>query len=138
MSRTRQGTIMPASTRCALALALATLALPATASARPLPPNYSRGDDHSPARSVSQPYADPHGVEAAPPFVPSTNSRATSSSTDTTPAAARPASPPEGGYRVAAARHDTTPWPEIAFAGVVLLASVGGLVRLRLRRRLAA
>jgi hypothetical protein len=34
----------------------------------------------------------------------------------------------------AASAGDSTPWPDIAFAGVVLLASAGGLVRLRVLR----
>jgi hypothetical protein len=53
------------------------------------------------------------------------------------PAAARPASPPEGGYQIgtAPAPDDNPAWPEIAFAGVVLLATAGGVVRVRMRRR---
>jgi hypothetical protein len=56
------------------------------------------------------------------------------------PAAARPASPPEGGYHYSpAASHDDTPaWPEFAFAGVVLLATAGGVVTVRMRRRRSA
>jgi hypothetical protein len=50
------------------------------------------------------------------------------------PAAADPASPPEGGYRQAASHDDTPAWPEIAFAGVVLLATAGGVVGVRMRR----
>ena len=52
------------------------------------------------------------------------------------PAAARPASPPEGGYQFASQHDDNTPaWPELAFAGVVLLGTAGGVVAVRLRRR---
>jgi hypothetical protein len=50
------------------------------------------------------------------------------------PAAARPAAPPEGGLRQVASHDDTPAWPEIAFAGVVLLATAGGVVRVRMRR----
>jgi hypothetical protein len=50
------------------------------------------------------------------------------------PAAARPASLPEGGYRQVASHDDTPAWPEIAFAGVVLLVTAGGVVRVRTRR----
>jgi hypothetical protein len=53
------------------------------------------------------------------------------------PAAARPASPPEGGYQVGSpsSPDDTPAWPEIAFAGVVLLGTAGGVVTVRMRRR---
>jgi hypothetical protein len=53
------------------------------------------------------------------------------------PAAARPAAPPEAGYTIGttSSPDDTPAWPEIAFAGVVLLATAGGAVRVRLRRR---
>ena len=50
------------------------------------------------------------------------------------PAAARPAAPPEGGFRQVASQDDTPAWPEIAFAGVVLLVTAGGVVRVRMRR----
>jgi hypothetical protein len=42
-----------------------------------------------------------------------------------------PAAPPEGDHQPA---DDTPAWPEIAFAGAVLLATAGGVVRVRLRR----
>lgn len=54
------------------------------------------------------------------------------------PAAARPASPPQGGYQLAASHHETPVWPEIAVTGVILLATAGGVVRVRTRRRRSA
>ena len=135
------------SSRTATGLAVALLALPATAvAAEPVPqPDQSGGGD-----SGSPPYSD----------YPPTSSRAGTTSRDLrspdaadatrageiakamehyersqpAPAAARPASPPEGDHRPAAPSDDTPAWPEIAFAGAVLLATAGGVVRVRLRR----
>ena len=96
--------------RTATGLAVALLALPATAAAQtaPLPDQSGGGDSGSPSYSVQ-----PARVEVRP-------------NPDQ-----RSAAPPEGDRRPF---DDTPPWPEIAFAGAVLLAAAGGLVRVRLRR----
>jgi hypothetical protein len=147
--------------RTATGLAVALLALPATAAAKPAQqPDQSGGGD-----SGSPSYSDYHGLGQVRPNPDQRSSAPTSSRAGTTsrdlrspdaadaaragelakamehyersqpaPAAARPASPPEGDHRPAAPSDDTPAWPEIAFAGAVLLATAGGVVRVRLRR----
>lgn len=103
--------------RTATGLAVALLALPATAAAKPAPmPDQSGGGD-----SGSPSYSDHHGLGQVRPN-PDQRSQ---------PA---PASPRKGDHRPAAPSDDTPAWPEIAFAGAVLLATAGGVVRVRLRR----
>jgi hypothetical protein len=141
--------------RTATGLAVALLALPATAAAKPAPqPDQSGGGDPG-----SPSYSDYHGLGPVRPSSAPTSSRAGTSQdlrspdaadaarageiaramehyerSQPAPAAARPASPPEGDHRPAAPSDDTPAWPEIAFAGAVLLATAGGVVRVRLRR----
>jgi hypothetical protein len=163
--------------RTALALAIASLTLPAAATARPpalpdssgagstqaLSDQYGWGQEHFIPKPYDRYYGIDRRVQPNPDqrTVAPTSSLAGSTSpqdlrnpdgTDAArageiakamehyqrsqplPAAARPASPPQGGYRQVASHDDTPGWPEIAFAGVVLLATAGGVVRVRMRR----
>ena len=134
--------------RTATGLAVALLALPATAAAKPAPqPDQSGGGD-----SGSPSYSDYHGLGQVRPNPDQRSSAPTSSRAGTSqdlrspdaadaarageiakamehhersqpaPAAARPASPPEGDHRPAAPSDDTPAWPEIAFAGAARFA----------------
>jgi len=133
--------------RTATGLTLALLALPATATAQPLA-DQSGGGEASSSQPDSSYYSwggDPHPRTAAP-----TSSLAGTTSlsfvspdaadaarageiaramehyqrSQPTPAAAKPASH----------TGDAPAWPEIAFAGIAILATASGVVRVRLRR----
>jgi hypothetical protein len=150
--------------RTATGLTLALLALPATATATPSSPSlsgFAGGGETTPAHSRSLPYRDYYGATGlvqpsqgertsspAGPTSPSISPDAADAAragdiakamehyqrSQPIPAAARPASPPDGGYRQVASDDDTPAWPEVAFAGLVLLATAGGVVRVRMRR----
>lgn len=133
--------------RTATGLTLALLALPATATAQPLAdqsgggeassspayPGYHGwgGDPHprtatptsSLAGTTSQSYVSPDAADAARAGDIAKAMEHYERSLPT-PAAAEPASP----------TGDDPAWPEIAFAGIVVLATAGGLVSVRLRR----
>ena len=136
--------------RTATGLTIALLALPATATAEPL--TDAGGGDATPDASSSQAYSDysnwggdPHPRTAAPTSsLAGTNSRSFVSPdaadaarageiaaamehyrrSQPAPATAKPASDPD----------HASAWPEIAFAGIVVLATAGGLVRVRMHR----
>jgi hypothetical protein len=134
--------------RTASGLTIALLALPATATARPA--DLTAGGQTQASHMVSLPYRDYYGAAGLPD--PGRQSFASPDAADAArageiakamehyqssqpiPAAARSASPPQGGYQLAASHHHTPAWPEIAFAGVGLLATAGGITRVRLRR----
>jgi hypothetical protein len=133
--------------RIATGLTLALLALPATATATP-PADQSGGGE----ASSSQPYSsydgwggDPHPRTATP-----TSSLAgTTSQSFVSPDAADSARageiaramehyqsslPTPAAAAPASHTGDAPAWPEIAFAGIAVLAAAGGVVRVRLRR----
>ena len=133
--------------RTATGLAVALLALPATAAAQPAPqPDLSGGGDAgSPSYSGSSAPTSSHaGTTSRDLRSPDAADAAQAGEiakamehyerSQPAPAAARPASPSEGDHRPAAPSDDTPAWPEIVFAGAVLLATAGGVVRVRLRR----
>jgi hypothetical protein len=133
--------------RTATGLTLALLALPATATAQS-PADQSGGGDALSSSSLSDYYGwggDPRPRSVAPTSsLAGTTSRSLVSPdaadaarageiaramehyerSQPAPAAAKPASP----------TGDDPAWPELAFAGIVVLATAGGLVRVRLRR----
>jgi hypothetical protein len=135
--------------RTATGLAVALLALPATAAAKPTPQLDQSGGGDSGSLSSSAPTSSRAGTTSrdlrSPDAADAARAgeiakalehyeRSQPAPAAARPAAARPASPPEGGHRPAAPSDDTPAWPEIAFAGAVLLATAGGVVRVRLRR----
>jgi hypothetical protein len=158
---------MPALTHAALALALTTLALPGTAAAQPLL-HHSRSGDRPPVQCISPTFDYYRSGELAPEpsmcgqrttssiDATSRQDLRTPDASDAAraadiaeamkryeraqpiPAAARPVPRPQDGNRAAPSNNDTTRSPEIVFGAAVLLASAGGLIHARLRRRLAA
>jgi hypothetical protein len=133
--------------RTATGLTLALLALPATATAQPLA-DQSGGGEASSSQPDSSYYSwggDPHPRTAAPTSSLAGTTSLSFVSPDAadaarageiaramehyerslpTPAAAKPASH----------TGDAPAWPEIAFAGIAILATASGVVRVRLRR----
>ena len=132
--------------RTATGPTLALLALPATAAAMP-PTDDSVGSNATPDPSSSQPFTGFFDARAGEPTsslagTTSSQSLASPDAADAAragdiakamehyqrsqpaPAAAKPASP----------TGDDPAWPEIAFAGIVVLATAGGLVRVRMHR----
>jgi hypothetical protein len=131
--------------RTATGLTIALLALPATATARPPSPDYAAGGD-----SQSQPLVQPNPDQRA---VAPTSSLAGTTSPPISPDAADAAragdiakamehyqrsQPTTLAATAASPDTDAPAWPEIAFAGVVLLATAGGVGRVRSRQRVAA
>jgi hypothetical protein len=136
--------------RTATGLTLALLALPATATAKPLTDD--GGGSATPAPSSSQPYSnrygwggDPHPRTAAP----TSGLAGTTSQSFVSPDAADAAragdiatatehyersQPAPATAKPASHTGDDSAWPEIAFAGIVVLAAGGGLVRVRMHR----
>jgi hypothetical protein len=133
--------------RTATGLTLALLALPATATAQTFADQSGGGEASSsqPDSSYSGWGGDPHPRTATPTSSLAGTTSQSFVSPDAadaaragdiaramehyqtslpTPATASPASP----------SGDDPAWPEIAFAGIVVLATAGGLVRVRLRR----
>jgi hypothetical protein len=119
--------------RTATGLAVALLALPATAAATPAPqPDLSGGGDSgfsaptpSRAGTTSRDLRSPDAADAARAGEIAKAMEHYERSLPA-PAAAR--------HQPAAPSDDTPAWPEVAFAGAVLLATAGGVVRVRLRR----
>ena len=133
--------------RTATGLTLALLALPATATAQPLA-DQSGGGEASSSQPDSSYYGwggDPHPSTTAP-----TSSLAgTTSQSFVSPDAAdaaragdiakamehyERAQPAPATAKPASHTSDDPAWPEIAFAGIVVLATAGGLVRVRMHR----
>jgi hypothetical protein len=133
--------------RTATGLTVALLALPATATAMPLADQSGGGEASSsqPSSNYDDWGGDPHPRTTAPTSSPAGTTAQSFVSPDTadaarageiaramehyqrslpTPAAAEPASH----------TGDAPAWPEIAFAGIAVLATAGGIVRVRLRR----
>ena len=132
--------------RTATGLAIALLALPATATAKPLGDQSGGGDGISspPSADYSNWGGDPHPRDTAPT---SSLAGTTSPWSFVSPDAADAARAGEIAtamehYRrsqpapVAAkpASDDAPAWPEIAFAGVIALATAGGIAHVRMRR----
>ncbi len=134
--------------RTATGLTVALLALPATATAM-VRTDDSAGANATPDPSSSQPFtgffeAGDRSAEGTSSLAGTTSSQFLGSPdaadaarageiakamehyerSQPAPAAAKPASPPG----------DDPAWPEIAFAGIVVLATAGGLVRVRMHR----
>jgi hypothetical protein len=123
--------------RTATGLTIALLALPATATAKlgPEPPNVQGatgyenwgGDPHPPASSfadtTSRSFVSPDAADAARAGEIATAMEHYRRS-QPAPVAAKPASEPS----------DAPAWPEIAFAGIIALATAGGIVHVRMRR----
>jgi hypothetical protein len=138
--------------RTAIGLTLALLALPATATARPA--DFTAGGETGPSHTVRLPYRDYYGAAGLPDsgqqtlVSPDAADAARAGDiakamehyqrSQPIPAAAQAASPPQGGYRQAPSDDNTPAWPEIAIAGFVVLASAGGVVSVRMRRRRTA
>jgi hypothetical protein len=144
--------------RTATGLTLALLALPATATAQSTDSS-GGGGGGAPAITAPLPYGAAGLVQPIPDeraITPPPQSLVSPDAADAAragdiakamehyrrsqpvPAAARPASPPAGGYQVASHDDNTPAWPEFAFAGVVLLGTAGGVVTVRMRRRRSA
>jgi hypothetical protein len=143
------------SPRTATGLTMALLALPATATAQPTSPDRSGGGDPTPVvqpnpdNRIFAPTSSLAGTTPQSLISPDAADAARAGDiaramehyerAQPVPAAARPASPPEAGFPIpsapASSPDDTPAWPEIAFAGFVLLATTGGVVSVRLRRR---
>jgi hypothetical protein len=134
--------------RTATGLTLALLALPATATAM-VPTDDSAGANDTPNRVSPRPFngfshSGDRSAEGTSSLAGTTSSQSLMSPdaadaaragdiakamehyerSQPAPAAAKPASPPS----------DDPAWPEIAFAGIVVLATAGGLVRVRMHR----
>jgi hypothetical protein len=138
--------------RTATGLTIALLALPATATASPdssgggAPVVKPNPDNRAESHFTPKPYDRYYGVdrrEAAP-----TSSLAGTTGRDLRSPDAMDAARAgdiakamehyersQPGPVATAAKDDSPAWPEIAFAGVVLLATTGGAVAVRLRRR---
>ena len=134
--------------RTATGLTVALLALPATATATPAPSSSQAYSDHYGWGTVSDPQS---------PAAPRTSSLAgtTSSQYFISPDAADAAragdiakamehyqrsQPAPAAAKPASHTGEPAVWPEIAFAGIILLVTAGGVVRVRVRhsRRVAA
>jgi hypothetical protein len=143
--------------RTATGLTIALLALPATATATPLTDD--SGGGAAPALSSSRPYSFYNGWPGDPDhrtgLHTSSLAGTTSSQTLVSPDAADAAragdiakamehyersQPAPAAAKPASHTGDDPAWPEIAFAGIVVLATAGGLVRVRMHRtrRIAA
>jgi hypothetical protein len=140
--------------RTATGLTIALLALPATATAKSAPPtDLSGGGEGTPAGLSAPAHED--GDRAAVLVLPNPDQRsyAPTSSLAGTTSPRDPMSPDVADatradeiaqamerYRrshpapPAGADDETLAWPEIAFAGVIVLATAGGVVRARVRR----
>jgi hypothetical protein len=131
--------------RTALGFTIALLALPATAAAKPA--DLTAGGETGPSHMVRSPYRDYYG--AAGLLHMRTSSLAGTTSPQLSPDAADAAragdiakaiehyerSQPVPTTAKPASHDNNAPaWPEIAFAGVVLLATTAGVVRVRMRR----
>jgi hypothetical protein len=118
--------------RTATALTVALLALPAAAAADPIPDSsggggaaslsdrYGWGQTQAPATTTPLDLRSPDAADAA-----------RAGDIATAMEHYRRAQPP---VAVATPSDDAPVWPEIAFAGVVLVATTGGVLRVRLRR----
>jgi hypothetical protein len=133
--------------RTATGLTIALLALPATATATSLTDQSGGGD-----ASSSQPYSnyDGWGGDPHPRTAAATSSLAgTASQSFVSPDAADAArageiaramehyqrsQPTPAAAKPASQTGDAPAWPEIGFAGIVVLATAGGLVHVRMRR----
>ena len=123
--------------RTATGLTIALLALPAVATADPLP--YGAAGSSGNPHFIPKPYDRCYGVNCPTSSLDRQSPDAADAArageiakamehyqrSQPLPAAAQPAS-----------HDDNTPaWPELAFAGLVLLTTTGGVVAVRLRRR---
>jgi hypothetical protein len=133
--------------RTATGLTLALLALPATATATPLADQSGGGE-----ASSSQPYSSYYGWGGDPhprTATPTSSLAGTTSQSHVSPDAADAARageiaramehyqsslPTPATANPASHTSDAPAWPEIAFAGIAVLATAGGIVRVRLRR----
>ncbi len=133
--------------RIATGLTLALLALPATATATPLADQSGGGE-----ASSSQPYSSYYGWGGDPhprTATPTSSLAGTTSQSFVSPDAADAARageiaramehyqsslPTPAAAEPASHTGDAPAWPEIAFAGIAVLAAAGGVVRVRLRR----
>ena len=134
-------------TRLATGLTVALLALPGTAIAQTTPPPSTDSSGGGDAASLSSLYGWGYTQTDPLPGAPTSSLAGTTSAQDlSSPDAADAARAGEIAKTMehyqrsqppvaqAAPSDDTPAWPEIAFAGVVLLATAGGIVRVRVRR----
>ena len=137
--------------RTATELTIALLALPATATAKPLT-DQSGGGDATPVAPSSQPHSSYYGWGGDPhprTAVHTSSLAGTSSRSLVSPDAAdaaragdiakamehyERAQPAPATAKPASHTSDDPAWPEIAFAGIVVLATAGGVVRVRMHR----